>query len=160
MKWDRSFLVTLVYSVFAILYTLFIINHSAAHRNSFGTHSGTAHPLAAHPPTARWGYYLGFLLVGNYLFFLLQGLVHRSKNWGLLLLLPVVVLAAAIVTGYLLVGLIRLGGGDLLDRDSADMILATLLVLVGDQLTLRWVRPRGSSRHGASTTRSGSRARR
>jgi len=141
MKWDRSFLVTLVYSVFAILYTLFIINHSAVHRGSHGTHSGAAHPL-----TARWGYYLGFLLVGNYLFFLLQGLVRRSKNWGLLLLLPVAVLAAAIVTGYLLVGLIRLGGGDLLDRDSADMILVTLLVLVGDQFVLRWVRPRGSSR--------------
>ena len=35
----------------------------------------------------------------------------------------------------LLVGLIRLGGGDLLNRDSADMVLGVLLLLVGSYLS-------------------------
>jgi hypothetical protein len=73
----------------------------------------------------------------------LQGLVLRSKNWGLLLLLPPAILAAAVVAGYLLVGLIRLGGGDLLNRDSADMVLAALLMLVGTYFSLRLIRPGG-----------------
>lgn len=58
------------------------------------------------------------------------------------MLLPPAILIAAIVAGYFLVGLIRLGGGDLLNRDSADMVLGVLLVLVGSWFSLRFIRPR------------------
>ena len=130
MKWDRSALITLVYGLFVLLYAVYI----AMSPGYFGDHKGR-----------HWGYFLEFLLVSNYCYFILQGLVLRSKNWGLLLLLPPVILAAAIATGYLLVGLIRLGGGDLLNRDSADMVLGVLLLLVGTYFSLRFIRP-GSRR--------------
>lgn len=128
MKWDRSSLITLVYGLFALLYAVYV----AMSPGHFGNHKGR-----------QWAYFLEFLLVSNYLYFILQGLVLRSKAWGLLLLLPPGLLAVSIITGYLLVGLIRLGGGDLLDRDNADMVLATLLLLVGTYFSLRLVRPGG-----------------
>jgi len=126
MKWDRPFLTTLVYSVFTLLYTVYIIRH-------FG-HFGKARGPA-------WFYFLEFLTIGGYLFFIVQGLLLRSKNWGLLLLLPVAVLAVTIVVGFILVGLIRLGGGTLLDRDDTDMILASLLFLALSIYTQKWIRP-------------------
>ena len=128
MKWDRSALITLVYGLFVLLYAIYIVMS----RGHFGADKGR-----------HWGYYLEFLLVSNYCYFILQGLVLRSKNWGLLLLLPLVILAAIIVAGYILVGLIRLGGGDLLNRDSADMVLGVLLMLVGSYFGLRLIRPGG-----------------
>lgn len=126
MKWDRPFLTSLVYSVFTLLYTIYIIRH-------FG-HFGKARGPA-------WFYFLGFLMIVGYLFFVIQGLLLRSRNWGLLLLLPVAVLAVTVVSGYILVGLIRLGGGTLLDRDDADMILASLLFLALSVYTQKWIRP-------------------
>ena len=128
MKWDRSALITLVYGLFVLLYAVYI----AMSPEYFGDHTGR-----------HWGYFLEFLLVSNYVYFVLQGLVLRSKNWGLLLLLPPAILAAAIATGYLLVGLIRLGGGDLLNRDSADMVLGVVLLLAGTYFSLRLIRPGG-----------------
>jgi hypothetical protein len=126
MKWDRPFLTSLVYSVFTLLYTVYIIRH-------FG-HFGKARGPA-------WFYFLEFLTIVGYLFFIIQGLLLRSKNWGLLLLLPVALLAVTIVSGFILVGLIRLGGGTLLDRDDADMILASLLFLALSIYTQKWIRP-------------------
>ncbi len=126
MKWDRSALITLVYGLFVLLYAVYIVMSRGHFRGDKGRH---------------WGYFLEFLLVSNYCYFVLQGLVLRSKNWGLLLLLPPVILAAAIIAGYILVGLIRLGGGDLLDRDSADMVLGASLMLVGSYFSLRLIRP-------------------
>jgi hypothetical protein len=126
MKWDRPFLITLVYSLFTLLYTVYIIRHFP--------HSGKA---AGH----AWRYFLEFLTAGGYLFFIIQGLLLRSKNWGLLLLLPIVVLAATIIIGFIVVGLLRIGGGDLLDRDDADMILAALLFLGLGIYAQKWIRP-------------------
>lgn len=133
LKWDHSFLISLVYGLFTVLYTAYIIKHPGVTRN------GHFDLLIF----TRWAYFLEFMVVGNYVYFILQGLVLRSKNWGLLLLLPLGLFAATIIAGYFLVGLIRLGGGDLLDKDGADMILVTLLLLVGTYFSLRLVRPRG-----------------
>ena len=98
LKWDRSFLITLVYSLFSVLYTGYIITHPGIIR---GVDDVVIYP--------RWGYLLGFLFVGNYLYFILQGLVLRSKNWGILLLITPGPFVANFITGYLLVGLVRLG---------------------------------------------------
>jgi hypothetical protein len=127
MKWDRSLLITLVYSLFTILYTLYII----AHPGHFNMHKGP-----------HWAYYLKFILIGNYLFFILQGVLLRSKNWGILLLLPLGILAAAILTGFLMVGLIRLGGGTLLNGDSEDMVMGSFIVLILSFFALRLIRSR------------------
>ena len=128
MKWDRSALITLVYGWFVLLYAIYI----TLSQGHFGADRGR-----------QWAYYLEFMLVSNYCYFVVQGLVLRSKNWGLLLLLPPAILVAAIVAGYLLVGLIRLGGGDLLNRDGADMVLGVLLVFAGTYFGLRLIRPGG-----------------
>jgi hypothetical protein len=129
MKWDRPFFITLVYSLFTILYTVYI----TAHLDRMG--KGHA-----------WLYFLEFLVAGGYAFFILQGLNYRSKNWGVLLLLPIVLLAATILIGFALVGLLRIGGGTLLDRDKADMILAVILFLTLGIYAQKWIRPRKSSR--------------
>jgi uncharacterized membrane protein len=131
MKWDRPFLITLVYSLFTLLYTVYIVRHSG--------HSGKAAGQA-------WRYFLGFLTIGGYLFFIFLGLLYRPKNWGLLLLLPLAVLVAAILIGFILVGLLRIGGGDLLDRDEADMILAAVLFLTGSIYARKWIRPGKATR--------------
>jgi hypothetical protein len=130
LKWDRSFLITLVYSLFSILYTGYIITHPGIIRG--------ADDVVVYP---RWGYLLGFLFIGNYLYFILQGLVLRSKNWGILLLLPPGLFVANFITGYLLVGLVRLGGGKLLDEDGPDMVLTTGMLLIGTYFCLRFIRP-------------------
>ena len=96
LKWDRSFLITLVYSLFTILYTGYIITHRGIIR---GVYDVVTYP--------QWGYLLGVLFVTNYLYFILQGLVLRSKNWGVLLLIPPALFVANFIVGYLLVGLVR-----------------------------------------------------
>jgi hypothetical protein len=121
MKSDRSFWLTVLYFLFTFLYTLYIIGH---------------HP-AGH---SAWAYYLKFLLIGSYLFFILQGLVLRSKNWGILLLLPLALLVATIIAGFLIVWIIRLGGGTLLDKDDTDMILATFCWLTGSFFAIKLIR--------------------
>jgi hypothetical protein len=140
MKWDRPFLMSLVYSVFTLLYTVYIIRH-------FG-HFGKARGHA-------WRYFLEFLTIGGYLFFIIQGLILRSKNWGLLLLLPVAVLVTTIIVGFILVGLIRVGGGTLLDRDDADMILASLLFTGLCLYAQKWIRHEKTARkkHGNTPKR-------
>ncbi len=124
MKWSRSFLLTLIYGLFTILYTVYIISHPGYFHWKKGPH---------------WGYYLKFLLIGNYLYFIFQGLILKSRNWGILLLLPPALLLASILVGYLLVGLVRLGGGDLLNWDSTDMMLETLLLVGGSWFCLRYI---------------------
>jgi len=134
MKWDRPFLITGVYSLFTILYTLYIISH--LHR--FGGKG------------AAWLYFLEFLLAGCYVFFIFQGLGHRSDNWGVLLLLPVAILVATLTVGFALVALVRIGGGDLLDKDKADMILAALLFIGLGIYAQKWIRPRKNTRSSRS----------
>lgn len=125
MKWDRSFLITLIYSLFISLFTIYILSQRT-HKSS------------------HWGSYLEVQLAGNYAWFISQGFILRSKNWGLLLLLPLAILALSILIGYLFVGLLRLGGGGgtLLDHDNTDMILMTLLILTGSYFCLRFIRPK------------------
>ena len=125
MKWDRSSLITLVYGLFVLLYAIFI----AGHPGHFGHRKG-----------AHWGYFLGFLGIATLVFFVVQGLALRTKRWAWVFLLPLLLLAAAILAGYLFVGLLRLGGGDLLDRDMPDMLLVTGLLLVGSIFSLRLIR--------------------
>ncbi|MHA4806726.1 hypothetical protein ACX0G9_01400 [Flavitalea flava] len=126
MKFDRSLLLMIVYGLFTLLYSIYIGNHPVV----FGNQKGTS-----------WWYYLKFLLIGNYFFFILQGIILRSKNWGILLLLPIGLLAATIIAGYIMVGIIRMGGGDLLDKDIADRILAALIFLTGSYFALRLIKP-------------------
>jgi hypothetical protein len=116
MKLSRSRLLTIVYCLFVVLYTFYISQYS---------HRG-------------W-YYLEFLLFSGYTFFIFQGLLLRSKNWGILLLLPLAVMITAIALGYLLLFLLRLGGGTLLDTDRADMILLALLFVMLSFFSLRYI---------------------
>jgi len=125
MKFDRSFLLMIVYSLFVLLYTFYITAHSL----SFGPRKGDS-----------FFYYLKFIVLASYTFFILQGLLLRTRNWGILLLLPLGVLLATIVIGYLLVGIIRWGGGDLLDSDRADMVLASILTLGLGFYALRFIK--------------------
>jgi hypothetical protein len=116
---------TAIYCLFTLLYTVYLTHH----QGDFGPGKGS-----------RWWYYLKFLTIGSYCFFILRGLIQRTKNRGLLLLLPIGILIATIVTGYIMVWIIRLGGGDLLDHDKADMILAALIFLAFSLLAMKWVR--------------------
>jgi len=125
MKFNRSSLLTIVYCLFVILYTLYSVHHFR-----FGSHKGT-----------EWWYYIRFMLISGYSFFILQGAILRSGNWGILLLLPLAILLATIIALFLLVGFIRLGGGDLLDRDYADMVLVALVYCTLSGWALRWIRP-------------------
>lgn len=118
-------MISLVYGLFVGLYAIFI----AVHPGHFGHRKG-----------AHWGYFLGFLGVVTLVFFVLQGLVLRTKRWSFVFLLPVALLIGAILAGYIFVGLLRLGGGDLLDRDAPDMMLVTMLMLVGSFFSLRLIR--------------------
>jgi hypothetical protein len=115
IKLTRSHLLTLVYSLFVLLYTIYISQYK------------------------HWWYYLKFLLFSGFLFFILQGLLLRSKNWGIVLLLPAAVLLASVLAGYLLLFILRLGGGTLLDKDRPDMILLALLFLTLSFLSLRFI---------------------
>ncbi|HXB93491.1 MAG TPA: hypothetical protein VNU72_14430 [Puia sp.] len=136
MKWDRAFFITLVYCLFTLLYTVYVIRHF----QPFPTGK-----------TGAWFYFLEFLLVDGYAYFILLGLCYRSKNWGILLLLPIALLLATIIVGFLFVWLLRIGGGTLLDRDSADMVLASLLFLSGSVYARKWIRPgKASGRKGPS----------
>jgi len=125
MKFTRSHLLTIVYSLLVVLYTLYLTQHRH-----------------------YWWYYLEFMLISGYCYFVLQGLLLRSGNWGILLLLPPAVLLAAVGAGYLLVFILRLGGGTLLDADRADMILLSLLVIGGSAYSLRWISGRKTARKG------------
>jgi hypothetical protein len=121
-----SLYATIIFCLFTVLYTIYIASHAG-----FGPRKG-----------GSWWYYLKFLLVDGYLFFILQGLIKKSKNWGILLLLPVAILLATIIAGYIMVWIIRWGGGDLLNYDRADLILATLLFLAFSLYALRWIGPK------------------
>ncbi|HVU83412.1 MAG TPA: hypothetical protein VHC50_01135 [Puia sp.] len=125
MKFTRSHLLTIVYSLLVVLYTLYLAQ-------------------LRHP----WRYYLEFMLISGYCFFISQGILLRSKNWGILLLLPLAVSVAAVIAGYLLLFILRLGGGTLLDADRPDMILLSLLVILGNAYSLRWIKGVGG-RKGA-----------
>ena len=117
MKFTRSQLLLLVYSLLVVLYTLYLTQ-------------------LRHP----WRYYLEFMLISGYCFFVLQGILLRSRNWGVLLLLPLAVSLAAVAAGYLLLFILRLGGGTLLDADSADMILLSVFIILGSAYSLRWIK--------------------
>jgi hypothetical protein len=115
IKLSRSHLLTIVYSLFILLYTLYISQYK------------------------HWWYYLKLLLISGYLFFVFQGLLLRSKNWGIVLLLPAAILLVAVLAGYLLLYILRLGGGTLLDKDRPDMILLALLVIILSFSSLRFI---------------------
>jgi len=124
IKLTRSHLLTLVYGLFILLYTLYISQYK------------------------HWWYYLKFLLICGYLFFIFQGLLLRSKNWGIVLLLPLAILLVAVLAGYLLLFILRLGGGTLLDKDRPDMILLSLFFIALCFLSLRFISIGKSKRKG------------
>jgi len=132
MKFDRSSLLLMVYCLFTLLYTLYSVHHFR-----FGSHKGT-----------EWWYYIRFMLISGYFFYILQGAILRSTNWGIVLLLPLVILAATILSLFILVGIIRLGGGDLLDRDYADMVLVAIVYCTFSGYALRWIRPGKKKKKG------------
>lgn len=124
-NFTRSQLLTIVYGLLVLLYTIYL--------SQFRHH---------------WWYYLEFMVIGGYCFYIVQGLLLGSRNWGLLLMLPLVMLAVAIAAGYLLVLILRLGGGTLLDADRADMVLLSLLVIGGNVYSLKWLVGRKGRRKG------------
>src|SRR5258708_14165809 len=113
MKLDRSRMLTLLYCLFTLLYTLYI----AGHPHRFGPHKGD-----------HLFYCVKFLLVDGYLFFIGQGLIFRSKNWGILLLLPLLMMVLTIIGGVLMVWIVSLGGGNVLDIYYPDLILIPLIL--------------------------------
>jgi len=115
MKFTRSHLLTIVYCLFVLLYTMYI------------------------SPQEHWWYYLKFLLISGYLYFIFQGMILRSRNWGILLLLPTAILLAAVLTGYIILFILRLGGGTLLDADRPDMILLSFIFLALSFFSLRYI---------------------
>jgi hypothetical protein len=115
VKFTRSHLLSLLYCLFVLLYTLY---------------------LSQYRP---WWYYLKFLLISGCLFFIFQGLLLRAKNWGIVLLLPLASLLIAVLTGYLLLFILRFGGGTLLNADRPDMILLALLFLAFSFFSLRFI---------------------
>ncbi|MDO6430494.1 hypothetical protein Q4E93_07850 [Flavitalea sp. BT771] len=115
MKLTRSHLLTIVYCLFVLLYTLYI------------------------SPRKHGWYYLKFLLISGYLYFILQGILFRSRNWGVLLLLPPANLLTAVLMGYILLFILRLGGGTLLDADRPDMIVLSLIYLTLSFFSLRFI---------------------
>jgi len=127
MKLERTHLLSILYSLFVLLYSFYITGH----RTSFGATKGSD----------IW-YYLKFLLIAGYLFFILQGIILRSRNWGILLLLPPAILLTTIIIVMALVGLLHLGGGGgtLLNTDRADMILASFVSLACTLFALRYIR--------------------
>jgi hypothetical protein len=122
MKLTRSHLLSIVYCLFMLLYTLYI------------------------SPQEHWWYYLKFLLISGYLYFIFQGIIMRSRNWGILLLLPPAILLTAVVAGYILLFILRLGGGTLLDADRPDMILLSLIFLALSFFSLRYISTKKASR--------------
>ena len=125
MKFTRSHLLTIVYCLLVVLYTLYL--------SRFRHH---------------WQYYLEFMLISGYCYFIIQGFILRSGNWGILLLLPLAVILAAVVGGYLLVFILRWGGGTLLDTDRADMVVLSLMVTGGSVYSLRWIKGKKMARKG------------
>lgn len=122
MKLTRSHLLTIVYCLFILLYTFYISQYR------------------------HWWYYLKFLLISGFLFFVLQGLLLRSKNWGIVLLLPLAILLASVLVGYLLLFILRFGGGTLLNADKPDMILLSLLFIALSFFSLRFISSRKATR--------------
>lgn len=117
-RFHPSLLITIVYSFFMILYTWYVSTHLA----SFGNNK-----------EAYLFYYLGLLAVGSFVFFILQGLASRSGNWGMLLLLPLGVLVAAVLTGWLIVLIFRI------HSDPAGMMVVTLIALIMSWFALRFI---------------------
>jgi len=115
MKFTRSHLLTIVYCLFVLLYTFYI------------------------SPQKHWWYYLKFLLISGYLYFIFQGMILRSRNWGILLLLPPAILLTAVLAGYIILFILRLGGGTLLDADRPDMILLSFIFLILSFFSLRYI---------------------
>jgi len=127
MKLDNSAKLTLLYCLFSLLYTCYL----AFHPHVIGFRS---------LPGDYFFYNLEFLLLGGYVFFILQGLILGSKNWGILLLLPLAIIIVTFIAEFLLVRILAWGGGTLLNNNSADMILTTLLWLSLSYYSLRWIR--------------------
>jgi len=129
MKWDRSSLIALVYSLFTALYTLYI-----SHYFRYG--KGSA-----------WTYLIEFLLIDGYVFFTLQGLAFRSKNWGVVLLLPLAVWVTTIGLGFGVIALFRVGGFNDKDRHNIDMAIICAIFLGCSLYAQKWIRPRKGKRH-------------
>ena len=129
-KFDRSSLLILLYCIFVLMFTVYGIGHFR-----FGQHKGI-----------DWWFFIRFLLISGYVFYILQGLILKSTNWGILLLIPLAILLAATIAFYALVGVIRWGGGDLLDKDGPDMILGSSLYLTGAVYALRFIKKRKTRR--------------
>ena len=125
MKFTKSHLLTIVYALFTLLYTLYI---------------GQQVRRSIHYKGDDWWYFFKFLVIDGYLFFIFQGLLLRSRNWGVLLLLPVAILVADVLAGLLLLVILRWGGGTLLNRDLADMILLSVTHIGMSFYSLRFIR--------------------
>jgi len=128
MKWDRSSLIALVYSLFTALYILYIANHYYYGRE------------------AAWTYLVEFLLIDAYVFFILQGLALRSKNWGIVLLLPLAIWIVIIGFGILMVAIFKLAGFNYRDRYNIDMALICVAFLGCSLYARKWIRPRKAKR--------------
>jgi hypothetical protein len=113
-----SFLITIIYCLFMILYTGYVSTHLA----DFGGNK-----------EAYLFYYLKLLATGSFVFFLAQGLAVRSTNWGILLLLSIAVLIASVLTGWLIVLVFRI------HSDPAGMMGVTLLALAMSWFSLRFI---------------------
>jgi NADH:ubiquinone oxidoreductase subunit K len=152
MKWDRPSLISLVYYFFTILYTLYIAHHFPGAGGTGMTTGKTAGMTTSRTALttgreASWFYLIEFFLVAAYIYFIAQGLAFRSKNWGVVLLLPLAIWVITISVGFGLVALFRVARFNNKDRYNIDMAVICAVFLGSGLYAQKWIRPRKAKRH-------------
>lgn len=125
MKFTKSQLLSLVYVLFTMLYTIYIDQH----------YTGIGHKKGD-----SWWYYLKFLVIDGYLFFIFQYALLRRGDKLLVGLLPVITLVCAVLISLLAVAIIGWGGGDLFRNDTSDMILLSTVYVGASIFSLKYLR--------------------
>ncbi len=125
MKFTKSHLLSLVYVLFTMLYTIYIFQHYTGIRNKKGD---------------SWWYYLKFLVIDGYLFFIFQYALLRRGDKLLVALLPVITLVCAVLISLLVIAIIGWGGGDLFRNDASDMILLSTVYVGASIFSIKYLR--------------------
>jgi len=125
MKFTKSHLLSLVYVLFTMLYTIYIFQHYTGIHNKKGD---------------AWWYYLKFLLIDGYLFFIFQYALLRRGDKLLVALLPVITLVCAVLISLLVIAIIGWGGGDLFRNDASDMILLSTVYVGVSIFSIKYLR--------------------
>jgi NADH:ubiquinone oxidoreductase subunit K len=96
---------------------------------------------------ADWFYLIEFFLLAGYIYFVLQGWALRSKNWGVVLLLPLAIWVVTISVGFGVVAIFRVSGFNERDKYNIDMAVIGAVFLGCSLYARKWIRPRKGKRH-------------